>query len=365
MKKLNQYEAMKKTLRGPALILAGIFLGSFTVVTTIAGEGEAKVVVEASGEAGTPPMPPPTPLPPGQQQHVFIRTVDSDGSKAGNKETTWLGVGVEESSEALAAQLDLKPGEGLVVTYVSTNSPAAAAGLKKNDVLVELDGQMLVDSTQLRKLLQMHTAGDSVNIVFYHAGKKQTAAATLTKKAFDEMPFDDESWPGSLEKLQFHLQDLRDTLGADKGNLNIEIQRTMDEARRAISEAMRKSADGTDSVRRKLELMQKRLGNFAAGGVSVGKDATVVVKNNGGAIRTMVKKDDSGSYVIVADPAKHLTAHDADGKLLFDGAIETPEDQQKVPKEVWKKVEPMLEDLKKDAPPGGGKSSGGGGSQED
>jgi len=44
--------------------------------------------------------------------------------------------------------------------------------------------------------------------------------------------------------------------------------------------------------------------------------------------------------VIVATPNKRLTAHDKDGKLLFDGDIETPEQQQKVPAEVWEKVKP-------------------------
>ena len=74
-----------------------------------------------------------------------------------------------------------------------------------------------------------------------------------------------------------------------------------------------------------------------------------------------MKKDETRFVVIVADPAKHLTAHDADGKLLFDGAIETPADQEKVPKGVWKEIEPMLDDLKKGPPVHGKSSSGGGG----
>ena len=59
----------------------------------------------------------------------------------------------------------------------------------------------------------------------------------------------------------------------------------------------------------------------------------------------MVKSDETGTYVIVAAPNKRLTAHDKDGKLLFDGDIETPEQQQKVPGAVWEKVKPMLEQM--------------------
>jgi len=40
-------------------------------------------------------------------------------------------------------------------------------------------------------------------------------------------------------------------------------------------------------------------------------------------VKTMVKSDESGTYVIVADPKKSLMVHDKAGKMLFDGEIET------------------------------------------
>ena len=95
------------------------------------------------------------------------------------KDQAWLGVSIEEGSEALASQLGLPPGAGLVVIYVAPDSPAAKAGLQKNDVLAKLDGQLLVVPAQLRKLIQVHKQGDTVELVFYRAGKKQTVSATL------------------------------------------------------------------------------------------------------------------------------------------------------------------------------------------
>src|SRR5882724_4363828 len=56
----------------------------------------------------------------------------------------WLGVSTSEASETLSSQLNLRPGVGLVINYVASNSPAAKAGLQKNDVLVRLDDQSLV-----------------------------------------------------------------------------------------------------------------------------------------------------------------------------------------------------------------------------
>jgi hypothetical protein len=104
-------------------------------------------------------------------------------------------------------------------------------------------------------------------------------------------------------------------------------------------------------------MIHKKLGNLADGGVSLDKNTTMVVKNDSEAVRTIVKKDETGTYVIVADPAKHLTAHDPDGKLLFDGKIDSTAEQEKVPKDVWAKVEPMLEQVDRGPAPRGKKSA--------
>jgi hypothetical protein len=355
---------MKIQFTLPAMMVAAILSGGFIPAPARAGDAEDRTLLMASADAEASAGG-------SGQPNWFLTTDTANAGAAGRKEIIWLGVGADETTEALAAQLDLKPGEGLVVSYVSSNSPAGAAGLRKNDVLVELDGQMLVDPAQLRKLVQMHADGDTIKITFYRAGKKQTASATLTKRMNDELGFDSATLSGGLRKMQQNLRDLNGFAGGGGGaggggNLNLEIQHAMEQARKAVQDAMKQSAEKADAQGRlveeqgRLESLEKKLGNLAAGGVNVGNSVTVVVKNKGESLRTMAKKDETGSYVVVADPTKFLTAHDADGKLLFDGPIETPADQEKVPKDVWKKVQPMLEDMKKDLP-AGGKSSGGGG----
>jgi membrane-associated protease RseP (regulator of RpoE activity) len=360
---------MKNMFQFKAGILAGVLIGSLSVATALAGDDEPKVVVTADADTEDLPAPPtpatpPTPPVPGHP-HTIVRSVGSGssygsgGSHSGTMEATWLGVGVEESPDVLTAQLGLKPGQGLVVNFVATNSPAASAGLQKNDVLAEFEGQMLVDASQLRKLVRMHAEGDGVKITFYRAGKKDSVSAKLVKKTFDEMSFGDETNPGNWGDLHMQMQDMHNSLGADQGAMKaqqgmmkIEIQQAMEQAQKAIQDAMRQmpQAQGPDG-QRKLEVIRKQLGGLADGGVNVGKDATVVVKNEGGSVRTVVKSDDTGSYVIVADPHKRLTVHDPDGKLIFDGSIETKEEQQKVPRKVWHKVEPMLNDLARQSAP--------------
>jgi len=339
---------MKMTFKNFAVALATIFLasGSITVALAQPADDEPTSVTIAGGL----PVAPNAPAPPGSKQ-LFFRTVATDDFRPNAKEP-WLGVGVEESPEPLSAQLDLKPGEGLVVTFVSTNSPAGIAGLQKNDVLVEFDGQMLVDPIQLRKLVQMHADGDSVKIQYYHGGKKESVTVKLVVRKSNEPFFGGEADPFRDGNRVFYAPNMPPLPELVNGKLTVQLKQAneqaklaMDQAKRAVAEAMEQSLNSTDGLNTKLVVMQKKLKELSDNGMTLRKDATVVVKNDGESVRTMVKKDEAGTYVIVADPTKHLTAHDTDGKLLFDGPVDKEEQQQKVPKEVWEKVEPMLDQL--------------------
>jgi hypothetical protein len=323
-----------------------------------AAKQERRVIVRTQGagevedlEADEPGM---------KQEQIIIRTGDGDAptEKGSGRQVAWLGLSAEEASDALASQLGLQPGEGLLVTYVATNSPAAKVSLQKNDLLYELDGQKLVLPGQLRKLVQMHKEGDQVVLTYYRGGKKQETTATLGKSKAGLGWFGDGRGLDGLKQLRLelkdlpsldglgeHMKELRESLakaGVDRENIQIEVRRGLDEARKAVAEAIaqvREARHGAHSASKELE-------DLASGGVEVDKDATVTIKSRNESVRTIVTSDESGTYVIVANPKKRLTAHDKDGKLTFDGEIETSEQQEKVPKEIWKKVVPMIEQLK-------------------
>jgi hypothetical protein len=140
------------------------------------------------------------------------------------------------------------------------------------------------------------------------------------------------------------MQALHESLsnsGLDKEALRIEIRKSIEEARRAAETALRQAGNHFDGSSAHLKVLE----DLAKSGVDIDKDATVTVKSHDHSVQTQVKTGDNGTYVIVANPKKRLTAHDNKGKLLFDGEIETPEQQKKVPKDVWSEVEPMLKQM--------------------
>jgi len=84
-------------------------------------------------------------------------------------------VEVAKPGPALIDQLDLPKGEGLVVHAVKPDSPAAKAGLKENDILLEFNGQPVPDeASKFAKLVAKVEAKKPMKAVVMRKGRKQT-----------------------------------------------------------------------------------------------------------------------------------------------------------------------------------------------
>lgn len=83
--------------------------------------------------------------------------------------TLVAGAALEAVDESLRAQLDIPEGQGAVVNRVTPGSVAEALGLKKNDVLLEVDGRKIASPESAKGLLTR----DSKAIVL-RKGKKET-----------------------------------------------------------------------------------------------------------------------------------------------------------------------------------------------
>jgi len=86
-----------------------------------------------------------------------------------------LGAHVEKPDATLVEQLDLPKGQGLVVGQVKPDSPAAKAGLKPHDILLEINGKPVPDNVaELAKALTDIKADQKVDAVVLRKGKKET-----------------------------------------------------------------------------------------------------------------------------------------------------------------------------------------------
>jgi beta-lactamase regulating signal transducer with metallopeptidase domain len=94
---------------------------------------------------------------------------------AGRPHEGRLGVRVKEPGEALADQLDLPKGQGVVIESVEPDSAAAKAGLKANDILLEMDGKPVSNNVaEAVKMIHGLKAKTPVDAVVMRKGKKET-----------------------------------------------------------------------------------------------------------------------------------------------------------------------------------------------
>jgi beta-lactamase regulating signal transducer with metallopeptidase domain len=88
---------------------------------------------------------------------------------------TRLGVRVEKPGDVLTEQLGLTRGQGVVIGEVTADSAAARAGLKANDILLELDGKAVPsEAADFAKMVEDIKPGTPVDAVVLRKGKKET-----------------------------------------------------------------------------------------------------------------------------------------------------------------------------------------------
>jgi len=93
----------------------------------------------------------------------------------------WLGVGVSEVNSTKMKELKLPEERGALLGNIVPDSPAAKAGLKKNDVVTEINGQRIEGSEQFRRMIREIPSGRKASLTVWRDGLSQTITATIGK----------------------------------------------------------------------------------------------------------------------------------------------------------------------------------------
>jgi serine protease Do len=113
----------------------------------------------------------PAPAPPKARGHsVMTRSMSKRG---------WLGVGLGDLTPERAKTLKLGDNTGVEVTHVEENSPASKAGLRENDVILEVNSRKVEDGEQFARTIGGTAAGTKVNLAIWRNGARRTIEATL------------------------------------------------------------------------------------------------------------------------------------------------------------------------------------------
>jgi serine protease Do len=284
----------------------------------------AAIALPIAGFAQTPPVPPPPPGPHGPPG------VPGHHQKAPKVPMTFLGVETSHVPDVVSEQLGLAKGLGLVVEYVVPDSPAASAGIQQNDILKMLNDQILMEPSQLRKLLQTFSDGTEVTLTILRKGQEQKITVKLSKKEMPQrhslMPGGDHDWDfdetGDVgEQMQEMKEQLQEQLGAQRGIIRGAVIKAHEAAKRAREDARRAA--------REIRILSKDNGAIKATKIDLGKAQIVFCDGKG----EMKLENVNGK--------KLLTAKDPQGKLLFSGPVERKEDLDKVPTDVRERYETL------------------------
>jgi membrane-associated protease RseP (regulator of RpoE activity) len=243
---------------------------------------------------------------------------------------TFLGVETSDVPRVLSEQMGLPRGFGVVVDYVSADSPAAAAGLQPSDIIRMLNDQMILNPDQLGKLVRSFADGATINLTVLRKGKEVKLTVTLKKHdvSMGRGPF------GGFEK-EWNFDDL--------GKMNFDFQApdmavVRDAVQRAKDEAMRAGDEARKAVR-KLRI------------VTTDDDMTKTTKVDLGNATVSFSDDEGELKIERVDGKKMLSARDKKGKVLFNGPVDTEEQRAKVPQNVRERFEKLEDQDLPEVPP--------------
>lgn len=97
----------------------------------------------------------------------------------------WLGVQIGDLTPEFAEALGIEDVKGALIADVTSGSPAERAGLKRNDIILSVNGQKVTDSTSTTRLVAKLIANTQNKFDILRDGKAQTINVTVGERPAD------------------------------------------------------------------------------------------------------------------------------------------------------------------------------------
>ncbi len=124
----------------------------------------------------------------------------------------YLGIHMEDVTAGNMAQFKLSKDKGVIVRSVVQGSPAEAAGIQDDDVILEFDGYVVRSTMQFARLVRETPVGREVALVASRDGKRINLTVRLAERerAQANPPNIPDLWrlPPDSDNFQFRLPDL-------------------------------------------------------------------------------------------------------------------------------------------------------------
>jgi predicted metalloprotease with PDZ domain len=111
-----------------------------------------------------------------ERKVIAISPMDND------EDTGWLGVEVSEVTSEQVQQLKLLEARGVVVISVDPDSPAAKAGIRDKDVIVNYEGEKVEGVVQFRRLVRETPPGRQIQVGVSREGNVQSLQVNVASR---------------------------------------------------------------------------------------------------------------------------------------------------------------------------------------
>ena len=246
---------------------------------------------------------------------------DVDPKKKEGKKQAMIGVGGAPVSKTLSLHLGLKEGNGLTLFHVIPDSAAAKAGLETHDILTSFDGKPIGCQQDLRNAIVENKPGDKVVVEYIHKGE-------ILKKdvVLDLRP----ARLGAMRASGMNPRWMFKGLGAEVPEADRKrMQAQMEKQIKALQKRLKK--EGV----LELNFQKGQKGPAKKGGAFVGG-----FKMNASTSFTM--SDAEGSITMkTVNGKKEVVIKDKQGKVVFEGPYDTPQDKAALPDDLSGRVDAL------------------------
>ena len=112
----------------------------------------------------------------------IVRKVVKDLKEFGEVQRGYLGVVIRDLDWTISQEMGLGISEGVMVDKILNNGAAEKAGIKKGDVITEINNRMIRTTTELIEVVASRAPGEEINVSLNRDGKQKKIKVKLQRE---------------------------------------------------------------------------------------------------------------------------------------------------------------------------------------
>jgi len=112
----------------------------------------------------------------------MAKSILADLKTKGRVTRGWLGISVQDVSEDIAKNLNLKDRNGAIISDVFKGDPADQAGIKVGDIVVEINGKAIKNTHDLLLIVASAQVGEKISVKVIRDGKEMMFSVKVTER---------------------------------------------------------------------------------------------------------------------------------------------------------------------------------------